>query len=114
MAWGAIYSRGGPNQQGHCAGRLKYHSRRSLYSDSVTSPFACQPKGVIFTDQRMGIAKMVVEIIGHTKVPKAGWFVGLIVQPPAGQRFKVMDDWRGGRGIALRKAITVSGAAELV
>ena len=61
--------------------------------------FACQPKGVIFTDQRMG-QKMVVEIIGHTKCLLVGKRVG-IVQPPAGQRFKVMDDWAGRKAAEL-------------
>lgn len=43
---------------------------------------------------------MVVEIIGHTKCLLVGKRVG-IVQPPAGQRFKVMDDWAGRKAAEL-------------
>ena len=43
---------------------------------------------------------MAVEIIGHTKRLLVGKWVE-IVQPPAGQRFKVMDDWAGRKAAEL-------------
>ena len=43
---------------------------------------------------------MAVEIIGHTKRLLVGKRVG-IIQPPAGQRFKVMDDWAGRKAVEL-------------
>jgi hypothetical protein len=46
------------------------------------------------------VSKMAVEIIGHTKCLLVGKRVG-IVQPPAGQRFKVMDDWVGRKAAEL-------------
>ena len=44
--------------------------------------------------------KIAVKNIGHTKRLLVGKRVG-IVQPPAGQRFKVMDDWAGRKAAEL-------------
>ena len=43
---------------------------------------------------------MAVKNIEHTKRLLVGKRVG-IVQPPAGQRFKVMDDWAGRKAAEL-------------